>query len=203
MADEPSFDDLMARLRLDEADAAEAIFRRYAGRLIALAQSRLDARLRQKVDAEEVANSALKSFFARQAEGQYDLDDWDSLWSLLTVITLRKCGHRVRHFHAAQRDARREIPGGADADDGPVWEAIAREPTPHEAAELDETVEGLYRGLDEADRRVLEMSLQGYKPDEVAAEVGVARRTVYRVLERVKGRLMRQMEAGHSEPGRP
>ena len=54
MADERSFDDLMARLRAGDADAARSVFERYTERLIALARSRLGKRLRQKVDPEDV-----------------------------------------------------------------------------------------------------------------------------------------------------
>jgi RNA polymerase sigma-70 factor (ECF subfamily) len=191
MAQEPSFEALMDRLRGGDPDAADEIFRRFACRLIGLAHQRLDARVRQKVDPEELVQSALKSFFWRYAEGHYQLHDWDSLWSLLTVITLRKCGYHVRRLRAERRDVRREVAAGSDADGVGGWEAIAREPTPAEAALLAEAVEQLFRGLDEVDRGILERSLQGYKPDEVAQAVGVSRRTVYRLLERVKGRLER------------
>jgi DNA-binding NarL/FixJ family response regulator len=55
----------------------------------------------------------------------------------------------------------------------------------------DEMVERLFRGLDERDRRIVELSLQGFKVPEISAQVGIAERTVYRQLERVKGRLER------------
>jgi RNA polymerase sigma factor (sigma-70 family) len=187
--EEPSFEDLLGRLDRGDRTAAEDIFRRYARRLIALARHKLDGAIRRKVDPEDVVQSALRSFFCRYAEGQYDLDDWDSLWSLLTVITLRKCGYRIRHFRTESRDVRREQ---ADAgEETGAWAAIAREPTPMEGVLLAEAVEQLFRGLDEIDRKVLELCLQGCQAREAAAEVGVSQRTVYRLLERVKGRLER------------
>ena len=42
---------------------------------------------------EDVMASVFKSFFRRHAEAPFDLSSWDSLWSLLTLITLRKCGY--------------------------------------------------------------------------------------------------------------
>ena len=108
MSSDDSFADLVVRLRAGAPDAAGEIFRRFARRLIGLARLHLDARLRQKIDPEDVMQSALKSFFIRHAGGAFDLDSWDSLWSLLTVITLRKCGHKLEHFQAACRDVRRE-----------------------------------------------------------------------------------------------
>ena len=53
--------------------------------------------------------SVFKSFFRRHAEGQFDLSGWDSLWALLTVITLRKSGHKAKEYLAACRDVRREV----------------------------------------------------------------------------------------------
>src|SRR5690348_6415942 len=93
-----SFADLMARLRQGDQDAAAQLFQQYARRLIGLAHRRLDDRLRQKADPEEVMQSVLKSFFVRQRQGQFELDNWDSLWALLVRITLHKCGHRVEYY---------------------------------------------------------------------------------------------------------
>ena len=38
--------------------------------------------------------SVFKSFFVRQGQGQFELDNWDSLWGLLVRITLRKRNHK-------------------------------------------------------------------------------------------------------------
>jgi RNA polymerase sigma-70 factor (ECF subfamily) len=192
VVEDPSFVDLMARLRGGDEEAARLIFQRFAGRLIALARSRLDERLRQKVGPEDVVQSALKSFFFRHAAGQFELDSWDSLWSLLTVITLRKCGHKVEHFRAACRDVRRErVAPSAEDDSAASWQGIAREPTPDEAAQLADTVEQLFAGLDTDDRRIVELALQGHTAAEISVQLGILERTVYRRLERVKGRLER------------
>jgi RNA polymerase sigma-70 factor (ECF subfamily) len=192
MGQEPSFDVLLDRLRRGDASAPDEIFRRFAYRLIGLARQRLDARVRQKVDPEDVVLSAFKSFFLRHAQQEFELDSWDSLWTLLTVITLRKCGHQTRHFHAAAHDVRREVTpvGGAD-DSSASWQAIARDPTPAEATLLADTVQQLFDSLNANGRRIIELALEGYKTAEIAARVGRAERTVYRTLERVKGRLER------------
>ena len=53
----------------------------------------------------------------RQAEGQFEVAGWNELWSLLAVITLRKCGHKVQHYRAACRDTRREARATAHDED--------------------------------------------------------------------------------------
>ncbi len=200
MSADSQFTELMARLRAGDAGAEAAaaeVFHRFAGRLIGLAARHLDGRLRQKVGPEDVMQSALKSFFVRQAGGQYDLSGWDSLWSMLVVITLRKCGHKAEHFRAARRDVGREqaLP---DAE-GPArsWEALSREPTPAQAALLAEAVQQALAALeDERERAVLELSLQGLSVPEISAQVGRSERTVQRVLTRVRKRLERLRDEG-------
>jgi RNA polymerase sigma-70 factor (ECF subfamily) len=191
MSEKSSFDELMGRLHQGDEQAAAEVFKRYAHRLIGLARVHLDGLIRQKVDPEDVVQSAFRSFFMRNAEGNWDLDNWDSLWSMLTVITVRKCGHKIEHFRARRRDVYREVaiqPRGDD-NSSPSWEAIAREPTPQEAALLSETVEELMRELDERDRPILMLSLQGIDVPEISKQISRTERTVYRALERIKKRL--------------
>ncbi len=136
MPEDRLFAEVMTRLRAGDDAAAAEVFRRFANRLIGLARTHLDGRIRQKVDPEDVMQSALKSFFVRHQGGQFDLAGWDSLWSMLVVITLRKCGHQIEHYRAACRDVQREqtpLPRVAE-DSAPSWEAIANDPTPAQGA---------------------------------------------------------------------
>jgi RNA polymerase sigma-70 factor (ECF subfamily) len=190
-----SFEELMARLRVGDEDAATQIFNRFAQRLIALARARLDRLVRQKLDPEEVVQSVYKSFFLRFADGQFDLKTWDGLWALLTVITVRKCGHQIEHYHAACRDVRHEAPPpGTGKDAAPGWETMARDPTPTEAAMLADTVEQLMRMLDDRDRQIVSLTLQGDAPATVSGQVGCSERTVKRVLDHVKTWLQRRAD---------
>src|SRR5262249_4634680 len=129
-------------------------------------------------------------FFDRYADGRLQVDSWDSLLAILTVMTLRKCGHRIEYFGAACRDVRREGRGGPDGSDaGSDWEVVARDPTPAEAAMLTELVEQLMASLPERERPVLVLTLQGYTPAEIGEQIGRTERTVYRVLDRIKQKL--------------
>jgi RNA polymerase sigma-70 factor, ECF subfamily len=198
MAESDSFEDLMTRLKTGDQGAATEIFDRFARRLIGLARSRLDDRLRQKVDPEDVMQSVFKSFFRVQSDGKVDLAGWESLWALLTVITLRKCGHRVEYFHAACRNVSREVTPRPSSDESAAsFQAIARDPTPSDAAMLTETVEQLLRELQPREQEVVTLSLQGYSVPDISQQVGRTERTVHRVLERVRKRLERL------QPGSP
>lgn len=192
MAATDSFTELMARLRAGDQAAAREVFQRFVGKLIHLARGQFDSVLRHKVDPEDVVQSAYKSFFLRYDAGKLEVRDWGNLWGLLTMITLRKCLDRVEYYRAECRDVQREAAAQPDAaETAPWWEAVAREPTPDEAAILVETVEQLLRDLDAEERPILEMSLQGYTTQEITEQLGLAERSVRRLRERIRKRLER------------
>jgi RNA polymerase sigma-70 factor (ECF subfamily) len=195
MPDDPSFEELLARLRHGDESAATAVYNRFCQRLIALARCRLDQRLRQKVDPEDVVQSAFKSFFPRHAEGQfdgYDLHNWDSLWGLLVVITLRKCSRKIDHFFGPKHDLRREKHLTPPQDSSVAgWEALAAGPTPDEEVQLIDLVEQTMRQLDPRERQVLQLRLQGCTVAEVAAQMDRSEFTVQYILRRIRKRLER------------
>ena len=197
MATADTFSSLMARLRSGEDAAAQEVFERFAGRLVALTRGRFNRLLARKVDPEDVVQSAFKSFFVRHRAGKLEVGDCDGLWNLLTLITLRKCADRAEYFRADRRDAAREATGPAGGDATPdAWlVALDREPRPEEAASLAETVEHLFRDLSAHERPILELSLQGYTASEISVRLGRAERSVRRLREHIRKRLERLQEA--------
>jgi RNA polymerase sigma-70 factor (ECF subfamily) len=187
-----SFADFLARLQGNNDAAAQELFGRFTRRLIAYALQHIEAGLRHKVDPEDVVQSAYKSFFFRYGAGNLDLANWNSLWGLLTLITVRKCAERAAYHRAARRDAAREQSRQAGEEPAPWLDPLGREPTPLEAAVLTETVEQLFAELDEEERPVLELSLQGYSTREISERLGRAERTVRLLREGVRHRLERR-----------
>jgi len=206
-----SFASLMLRLKAGDEAAAAEVFGRFLRRLIVLASRQFDSWIRNRVDVEDVVQSAYKSFFAGQGEGRFELADWDGLWGLLAVITMRKCYRRSDYLRAERRDAAREVSyrgtsRDVDGSGAAWWEAIDREPTPVEAAMLTETVEQLLEDLGRPEREIVELSLQGHTTPEIAARLGRSRRTVRRVRERVRGYLLelqREDEGPEKSPRHP
>jgi len=201
-----SFDDLIDRLRAGDERAATQLFNRFASRLIGLVQKRTAGLLRQKLDPEDVLQSVFRSFFVRFAEGQFDLKNWDSLWSLLTLITLRKCNTSIDFFRASRRDVLREVPFAPGWNkDVAMWESLTREPSPTEAAVLTETVEHLLRGLDGREQEMATLHLQGYSVPEIGNQVGCSERSVHRFLAYLRKRAQRMhaseaVEHGSGDP---
>jgi RNA polymerase sigma factor (sigma-70 family) len=187
MSQNDSFDELMARLKAGDEGAETLVFRRYVQRLIALAGRQFEAELRDKADVEGVVQSVCKSFFLRQRRGEFDIDDWDDLWSMLATITLRKCANRRDYLRASRRSVRREA--GWTVQDGEAFRIPDRAPTPAEAAMFSETVEQFFASIDPDDRAVVQQILMGYTAEEVAAQLDCSERTVRRVRLRAKRRL--------------
>jgi RNA polymerase sigma-70 factor (ECF subfamily) len=185
-----SFAEFLAQLQSRDDAAARELFVRFANQLIALAHLHIHERLRHKVDPEDVVQSAYKSFFFRYNAANLDVANWNSIWGLLTLITVRKCAERAAYFQAECRDAAREA-HQAPAEEMAWLEPLGREPTPHEAAVLGETVEQLLAALDDDERPILELSLLGHTTREISEQLGRAERTVRLLREGIRHRLER------------
>jgi RNA polymerase sigma factor (sigma-70 family) len=190
MAADEAFAELMARVRAGDDAAETLVFRRYARRLVGLAARQFDGWLRDRVDVEDAVLSACKSFFLRCRQDAFDVADWDELWSLLAMITLRKCSKRREQARAARRDVARERPGSSSDLEGLIPD---RGPTPEEAAMLSEMVEQLFRSTEPVDRSIVEQILMGYTAEEIAERCECSVRTVGRVRHRAKQRLLRHL----------
>jgi RNA polymerase sigma-70 factor, ECF subfamily len=184
-----SFADFLFKLKGGDDNAAQELFARFTHQLIALAHRNIDATLRYRVDPEDIVQSTYKSFFFRYGAGNLDVVNWNSIWGLLTLITMRKCAERAAYHRAERRNPAREVSPPRGENDLPWLESPGREPTPLEAAVFSETVEQLVAGLDEEDRPILELSLQGYTTREISERLGRAERTVRLLREGIRHRL--------------
>jgi DNA-directed RNA polymerase specialized sigma24 family protein len=77
---------------------------------------------------------------------------------------------------------------------GPAVGVPDRGPTPEETATLVDLVETFLAGLDEDDRRAVELVLAGERAEAAAKLLRRSRRTVYRALERSRRELLRLEE---------
>jgi RNA polymerase sigma factor (sigma-70 family) len=189
MTDTPSAE-LLARYsgHHDEA-AAEELFRRYSGRLTALARSRLSGALAARVDPEDVVQSAYRSFFLLARGEEVLLRESGDLWRLLVRITLRKVYRSARRHRADCRSVEREHPWPDETETN----ALSREPTPAEAAALIDEVRSMLAPLSAVQRRIVEMRLQGHEIEGIATEVCRSARTVRRTLAALGAELERRL----------
>lgn len=189
--------DLVARWREGDQGAAEVLFRRYANRLVALARSQLSAAVGRRVDPEDVVQSVYRSFFADTRAGRYEFQRGGDLWQLLVTITLHKLQDQIKYNRRAKRAVQREQPfGSEDSLQGLQAHMLGHAPSALEAVALVDQVEQLMRQLEPLHRRMLELRLQGYDLEEIAAATERTQRTVSRVLDRIKRLIQEQYQVG-------
>ena len=182
---------LVASFRGGDEAAATALFERYFVRLTALVRGRLGAKLRARVDADDVAMSAYRSFFVRAAAGQFELEESGDLWRLLARMALHKLSHQVER-HSAEKRAVSQEERLTDAN-GLTHDIASPEPSPDEAAAIADELEFIMRSLNETQRRTLELRLQGELLETIAAELGQSERTVRRTLAHVREIMVKRL----------
>lgn len=186
---------LLNRLGHGEEAAAAEIFNRHVDRLVALAAARLSQKYAQRVDPEDVVQSAFRSFFREAKSGRYTYERSGDLWRLLAGITINKLYRHIEYNGAAKRNVGREQAPSGGPDESVVEHWVSREPAPEAAAELFDEVAQVMAGLEPADRKVLELRLQDRSTEEIAAEIGCSDRTVRRALERVRAVVEQRFDA--------
>lgn len=179
---------LLRKLRDGDNEAAREIFARYAQRLARFAEEHLSHKLRGRVDSDDIVQSVLHTFFKRSARGEFQIDNSAQIWQLLVRITLMRVRAKARHHTAAMRDARAED-AGAELE---LADAIGHDPDPSEALILVEAIERLVGGLPPMYCQVLDLRLQGHSAAEIADQLKLSRRTIYRALEFLQERLTSQ-----------
>jgi len=184
--------ELLSRFRHGDELAADEIHDRYLLRLLKLAQQRLSARMNQRVDAEDIVQSAYRSFFFRARDGQYALRRAGDLWRLLATITMNKLYGQVERHTAQRRSIKREARPRQNADSDDNDSAADIQPTPEEVVELTEQVQITMASLGDVDRRVLEMRLSGATIPHIAADINRSQRTVRRLLENARQQMMKR-----------
>ena len=184
MSADPSFDDLIQRLRAGDQAAATELVRRYEGAVRRTIRFRLsDARLRSVLDSTDVCQSVFASFFVRAAAGQYELGAPEQLVKLLVTMARNKLASQVRREQAGRRDRRRT--GAAPAGEEPADAG----PSPSQEVSARELLQEVYRRLSPEERRLVELRNDGRDWEAIAAEVGgtavVLRKRLSRALDRI------------------
>lgn len=189
---------LLDRVKLGDESAAAELFQNYLSRLIGLAQKGLSQKLARRLDAEDIVQSAYRSFFRKAQADQIEVERQGDLWRVLAAITVNKLRQNVE-FHTAQKRsflADQSVVISMDQSSVLVpVEKVAHEPSPIEAAALVDEVERLMQGFDSQQREMIELRLQGYTIEEIAAKCDRAERTVRRLMDKVREVLATQISS--------
>jgi RNA polymerase sigma factor (sigma-70 family) len=193
MSSHGSVSNWIAALKEGDSAAAQPLWERYYRQLVELARKKLRTTSRQAADEEDVVQNAFHSFFRAVGQGRFpQLDDRDSLWRLLVVITANKALKQLAHNHRQKRGGGTVTgslginPFGAD-DEAALVELVGAEPTPDFAAQVAEEYRRLLDLLgDESLQQVAVWKMEGSGNDEIAEKLGCSRRTIARKLEAIR-----------------
>ena len=160
---------------------------------VGLARKKLRTDRRRAADEEDVVQNAFHSFFKAVDQGRFpQLDDRDSLWRLLVIITANKALKQIT------RENRQKRGGGtppvaigmysvATHDEAALVELVGDSPTPDFAAQVADEYRRLLEALgDDSLRQVAIWKMEGFGSDEIAQKLGCSRRTVARKLDAIR-----------------
>jgi DNA-directed RNA polymerase specialized sigma24 family protein/predicted Ser/Thr protein kinase len=189
--------ELLKRVEAGDSQATAAIFDRYVQRLLALARTRVGAKLRRRIDAEDVVQSAYRSFFVHAENHEYILSEAGDLWRLLARITLNKLYSQVEKHTAARRNIHREYePSDALRDD-----PAALEPTAAEVIALSEQLQLITKSLASTEQIVFGAHLRGDAIDTISNAIKKSPRTVRRLLAHIRQKIENRLLADEGPAG--
>jgi RNA polymerase sigma factor (sigma-70 family) len=184
MSDTGSHKSLVGRLNAGARSAANEVDGQYRSKLCRLVEREMNRRFRRREDPEDVVQSAFRTFYRRNALGEFRIDTSVDLWRLLETITRHKILKHVEKHGAGKRNPKREeYPDGDDLH--------GQAPTPEEAAVAADLMEKALAGLDETYVRVFHLRLANCTEEEIAAKLGCTRAFVRTKLQRIRDRLHR------------
>ena len=178
---------LLARARGGDRAALDELARTYEPKLRLVARVLLGPALRPYLDSVDLVQSVHKSLLMGLRDQKFAFDTSDDLLALALTLVRRKV---ARQWSRMQRQQRLSGESGAPADLAYMLAAMSRpQDDPAQAAQFNDSVAQLCRNLNNAERRLLELRLQGYTPAECAAELNLSA-VAFRVrLTRLRQRL--------------
>jgi DNA-directed RNA polymerase specialized sigma24 family protein len=178
---------LIDRLREEDPQAAEQIWRRYFERLLPLARSRIGGLARHAVDAEDVLVSVFDRFFRAAKDNRFSrLHDRDDLWQILLVLTERKVADHYRAAAAQKRGGNAPRDERARSVDD-LRELADQDPGPEFIAIFNESLARALRRLGEpTTREVALLRMEGFENREIAARLQIGLSSVERKLRVIR-----------------
>jgi RNA polymerase sigma factor (sigma-70 family) len=173
------------QLKAGNRQAAQELWERYYGRLVALARKKLNRRTVNFVDEDDIAQSAFASFYRAAEHGRFpQLADRNDLWRLLIVIAQRKISGRVRYDNCRKRRSKPKTHGTEPVE---LENIAADDPTPDLCVAAIESFRELLERLnDDKLCAVALLKMEGYTNEEIAHRLDCSPSTIERKLRRIR-----------------
>ena len=181
-------------LKTGDEEAARLLWQEYFDKLVAVARKKLGSAPSRIADEEDVVISVFRCLCDGAGRGQYpNVKKRDDLWRLLVAITTNKVIDERRRATSQKRgggqvrgdSVLRELAENGDLQG--FDQLIGEDPTPDFLAMLADEYQRLMDLLPKDTLRLVALrKMEGYKNEEIAQELGLARRSIQRKLERIR-----------------
>ena len=189
-SDDSDWDQLIEGVRAGRPESLHTFFSRYGPALERLAARAIEPGLRRRFGPETIAQSVCRTFLRRAAGNEFELADGDSLWRLLCAIALTKVREKARFHLRQKRGVNREVPLRSAA-----ALAFNSGPSAEDEVLFADQFEHILETLEDEQRQILELRLEGLTQEEIATRMACSERTVRRLLRRLEDRLLRAFDA--------
>ena len=178
-------DGLFARAQSGDEGAWDELFRKCYPKVVRVVRRRLNQPMRSLYDSSDFASDVWRSLLAKS--DRFDFPSIHALMAFLEQAAKQKVIDEHRKLSSQKRDINRVRSLHTSGRDGAetMIPVASNEPT---ASKFAMAREGWLRandGLDESDRRALEMKSLGYSAGEIAEALGWDLRKVQRNLKKI------------------
>jgi RNA polymerase sigma-70 factor (ECF subfamily) len=181
------FATVLARARGGDREALDQLAREYEPKLRLAARVLLGPALRPYLDSVDLVQSVHRSLLLGLRDQKFALETPENLLALAVTLVRRKV---ARHWRRLQRQQRLSTESGKTADLAHVLTTLSHpHEDPAEAAQFHDQVARLCENLNDAERRLLELRLEGYSLAESAAELNLSTVALRVRLTRLRQRL--------------
>ncbi len=178
---------LLGRGRQGDQNALRELAEQYEFKVRLVARYLLGPALRPYLDSMDLVQSVHRSLLLGLRQEKFDISTPEKLMALALTLVRRKAARQWRHLRRQRRLESGSAEGGNLSQ--LLTSLSTTQPDPAQTAQFNDRMEQLCGNLDEADRRLLELRLEGYSPAEAAAELGLNVNALYVRLTRLRKRL--------------
>jgi RNA polymerase sigma factor (sigma-70 family) len=187
---ESDFAELIARVRLDDDQALATLIPLYEPKIRRAAELLLGSALRSSIDPMDLVQAVHLRLIRVLKQERHVIAGPEHLREFAATI-LR---HQFIQHWRRNRCAARHAASLAEATERSVARVrrLAAAVDPARTAELNDTLEHVYRRLRTEDRRLIVMRMQGYRTEEIAGELGTSPAVLRVRLSRIRARLRKE-----------
>src|SRR5262245_46280357 len=165
----------MARAAAGDVAAQDELVRQYEPKVRLVARVLLGPALRPYLESADLTQSVHKSIIVGLTEKKFDIADPDQLIGLALTVLRRKAAKHWRHLQRQQRLSGDKSARSTDDIANVLTSLSSGGEDPAEQAQFRDQLRHICDELDETERRVIDLRLEGYMLSEIADLIGVSR----------------------------